>query len=249
MDLAGRKVLVTGGARGIGRELTRQIVALGAGVVVVGRDADRLQQVADEYSGRVAVLRVDLASEAQVDALVREFPLAHPDLSVVVNNAAVQTEANVLRDDDHALVPLLRREIEVNFAAVVALSIGLLPQLRQQERAAIVNLTSALALAPKKAAPVYCATKAAVRSFSRALRYQCEDDAPLVRVVDVVMELVDTDMTRGRGSGKISPVEAARKVIDALCHGPEEAYVGRSKLLRRIMRIAPRLGQRVMRDA
>jgi uncharacterized oxidoreductase len=214
----------------------------------VGRDADRLAQVADEHRGRVAVLQVDLASQRQVDALVRELPLAHPDLSVVVNNAAVQTETDFLGDEALALVPLLRQEIEINFGAVVALSVGFLPHLRRQERGAIVNLTSALALAPKKAAPVYCATKAAVRSFSRALRYQCQDAAPHVRVVDVVMELVDTDMTRGRGSGKISPEQAARKVIDALCRGPDEAFVGRSKLVRRIMRIAPRLGERVMRD-
>jgi uncharacterized oxidoreductase len=75
----------------------------------------------------------------------------------------------------------------------------------------IVNVTSGLALAPKQSAPVYCAAKAGLRSFTKSLRYQERARAPHVRVVEVLPPLVDTDMTRGRGRGKMSREPALPK--------------------------------------
>lgn len=131
---------------------------------------------------------------------------------------------------------------------VAVLSTGLLPHLRQLPCAAIVNITSGLALAPKRSAPVYCATKAAVRAFTRALRYQCQDAAPHIRVIDTVMALVDTDMTQGRGGSKISAAEAATAVITGMRRGADEISVGNVKLLRTIMRLSPTLGYRMVRN-
>ncbi|MGO4835837.1 SDR family NAD(P)-dependent oxidoreductase, partial [Rhizobiaceae sp. 2RAB30] len=130
-----------------------------------------------------------------------------------------------------------------------ALAVALLPVLVDNKPAAIVNLTSALAVAPKAAAPVYCATKAAVRNFSRGLRYQCEDAALGVSVIEVVMALVDTGMTRGRGKGKISPGAAARHVIDAIERGRDEVWVGATRIIRALHRISPRLAERVLRQS
>ena len=109
---------------------------------------------------------------------------------VVVNNAAVQTLSDFLAGEAGERQAALRAEISLNFDAVVALSAGLLGHLRKHPAPAVVNVTSGLALAPKSSSPVYCATKAAVRSFTKALRYQCEDRAPHVQVVEAVMPLV-----------------------------------------------------------
>jgi NAD(P)-dependent dehydrogenase (short-subunit alcohol dehydrogenase family) len=117
-------------------------------------------------------------TNSAVDALLEH----HPALSVVVNNAVVQTPTDLLAEDPHALRASLRREIAVNIDAVVAVSAGLLPHLARQPEAAIVNITTGLALAPKRSAPVCCATKSAVRTFTRALRYQCEDATPALLV-------------------------------------------------------------------
>ena len=87
----------------------------------------------------------------------------------------------------------------------------------------------------------------AVRTFTKALRYQCEDGAPSVRVMEAVMALVDTDMTAGRGTGKISPAQAAGEVIAAIKRDRDEVYVDRAKLLPILMRVAPGLGERLMR--
>lgn len=246
MHLRDKTILVTGGARGIGRAMTRRFVAEGAKVIAVGRDAGQLARLEAEHPGAVVGWIADLSCPQQTDALIRELPAAHPGLSVVVNNAAAQTLSDFVGGDVEALRPALRSEISLNFDAVVALSTGLLPHLRKRP-SAIINVTSGLALAPKTSSPVYCATKAAVRSFTKSLRYQCEDAAPQVRVVEVVMALVDTDMTAGRGTGKISAERAADAVVDGLKAGRKEIYVERAKLLAALMRVAPEIGERMMR--
>ncbi|MFF2025375.1 SDR family oxidoreductase [Streptomyces sp. NPDC058171] len=247
MKLHGTTVLVTGGARGVGRELTRQLVDLGAHVVAVGRDADRLADLVAVHGDRVSVEAVDLSDPMAVDALTDGLPERHPELRAVFNNAGVQHLTDFLTEDPRTVRQVVRRELAVNLDAVIALSTGLLPHLRSQPSAAIVNVSSGLAIAPKPSAPAYCAAKSAVRTFTRALRYQCEDGAPHVQVVDAVLPLVDTDMTAGRGRAKISPAEAARSVIRGVLRGRSEVYVGGAALLPTLMRIAPSVGYRALR--
>ncbi|MGN9813363.1 SDR family oxidoreductase [Micromonospora sp. BQ11] len=246
MNLADSTVLITGATRGIGRELTEQLLGLGAHVVAVGRDHQQLTFLTGTYGDRVTPWAVDLADPDAVDVLVRQLPERHPTLAMVINNAGVQTITDLFADDA-AMRPVLRAEIAVNLDAVVALCTGLLPQLRRQPSAAIVNVTSGLALAPKASAPVYCATKAAVRTFTRALRYQCQDTAPHIRVTDVILPLVDTDMTRGRGHGKISAAAAATAIIAGIHRGSPEVYIGKARLLPALLRLAPALAYRTLR--
>ncbi|WP_117211096.1 SDR family oxidoreductase [Allorhizocola rhizosphaerae] len=249
MNLANNTILVTGATRGIGRELTRQLIAHGARVVAVARDRDRLAALTHEHGDHISGWVVDLTDPQAVDGFVSRVIERHPGLSVVINNAGVQTLTDFFDEQPQALQPVLRREVAVNLDAVIALSTCMLPHLRRQPSAAIVNITTGLALAPKRSAPVYCATKAGVRAFTRALRYQCRHSAPHIRVLEVVMALVDTDMTHGRGRGKISASAAATAVIDGLGRGRDEIYVGKVKLLRTLMRLSPALGYRILRDS
>lgn len=246
-DLHNRTVVVTGGGRGIGREITRQLAGLGATVLIVGRNQVDLDRVANDHPGQVVGLRADLSDPSQVDRLIVQLTENHPEISVLVNNAAVQFEADLLSPAAPDHIANARTEIAVNLDATVALTIGLLPILRRHERASVVNISSALAIAPKEASPVYCATKAAIRNFSKSLRYQCETSAPNIRVSEVLMALVDTDMTRGRGSGKITPQDAAARVLAGLHAGRSEIWVGKSRLLRIIDRISPVLSHRILR--
>ncbi|MER7007656.1 SDR family NAD(P)-dependent oxidoreductase [Dactylosporangium sp. NPDC000555] len=247
MNPAGSTILITGATRGIGRELTHQLLGLGAHVVAVARDRGQLKSLTATHGDRVTPWSVDLADPAAVDALVHQLPERHPTLSMVINNAAVQTITSLFADEPSAMRPVLRREIAVNLDAVVALCTGLLPHLSRQPYAAIVNVTTGLALAPKASAPVYCATKAAVRTFTRALRYQCQDTAPHVRVTDVILPLADTGMTRGRGRGKITAAAAAGAVVAGVRRGSAEVYVGKARALPALMRVAPALGYRILR--
>ncbi|MFC4068864.1 SDR family oxidoreductase [Actinoplanes subglobosus] len=244
MRIQDQTVLITGATRGIGRALTEQLTGLGASVIAVGRDPELL---AGLHSERVTPYAVDLADPGAVDTFADEVTWRHPGLSVVINNAAVQVHADLLADDP-PVRPELRREIAVNLDAVVAICAGLLPHLRQQPSAAVVNITTGLAVAPKRTAPVYCATKAGVRTFTRAIRYQCEQSAPHIRIAEAMMPLVDTDMTRGRGSGKISASTAAAAVIEGVRRGSPEIYIGKARLLPTLMRVSPSLGYRMLRN-
>lgn len=249
MDLQDRTVLLTGGANGIGRALTGHLIGAGVRrIFVVGRDQVRLDAVSAAFPGRIEPLRADLSIPTEVDRLVATMGDAAPDLSILINNAGVQTLTDLIGADAGAYVPSLRVEMEVNFAAVVALTCGLLPLLLGQPSAMVVNVTSGLALAPKKSSPIYCATKAAVRAFSKGLRYQALDHAPKLRVVEALPPLVDTDMTRGRGGGKISADACVRQIVDGMRAGREEVYVGRSRLLRVIQGLSPALADRIMRN-
>jgi uncharacterized oxidoreductase len=248
-SLTGRTALVTGGTSGIGLALTHALVEAGARrVLVVARDAARLAAITAVRPVVVTPYRADLTQPADIERLLRDVPMAAPDLSLVINNAGTQRLTDFVREDPLAVLPALRAEIAANLTGVVALSIGLLPLLARQPSAALVNVTSGLALAPKRSAPVYCATKAAVRSFTRALRYQCEDAGLAVRVIEALPPLVDTPMTAGRGRGKLSAERCAAEILAGVRRGATEIPVGRTRVLRLLQRLSPALADRIMRD-
>ncbi len=216
----------------------------------MGRDRARLDALATEAPGRIHVVAADLSAPSDVDRLIDDVGRIAPDLSLLVNNAGLQSLTDLTADTarvDHA--EALRRELSVNLDAIIQLCIGLAPSLKRQPSAAIVNVSSALAIAPKASAPVYCAAKAGLSAFTRALRYQFEDRAPNVRVVDAIMGLVNTDMTAGRGRGKITPERAAHATLKGLEEGRVEYAIAQAALLRRLHRLAPGLADRVMRNA
>jgi short-subunit dehydrogenase involved in D-alanine esterification of teichoic acids len=120
-----------------------------------------------------------------------------------------------------------------------------LRHVEQGREAAIVNVSSGLALAPKASAPTYCASKAGLHSYTKALRYQLETSG--VRVFETLPPLVDTDMTRGRGTGKISADELAREFWSDWRANRYEMRIGKTKLLALVQRLAPALADRIMR--
>jgi uncharacterized oxidoreductase len=247
LDLSRSTAVITGGARGIGLELTRQLVARGGRVIAIGRNRKQLLALQAENPTAITFRTVDLSSPGEVDRLVADLAANEQDINILINNAGVQYEMDLFAPERGEVSALARREISTNLDSPVALTLGLLPTIARHEQGAVVNISSALAIAPKAASPVYCATKAAVRSFTKTLRYQCAHHASHVLVSEAIMALVDTDMTRGRGSGKITAARAASEVLSALDRFAPEVWVGKTKLLRIVNRLAPRLAERIMR--
>ena len=137
----------------------------------------------------------------------------------------------------------------MNFTSLVALTSACIPLLKANEEAAIVNISSGLAVTPKASAPVYCATKAAVHSFSKSLRYQLRESLPHVRVFEVMPPLVDTNMTSGRDEdNKMKPKDVAAEVFSALRSNRTEVKVGKVKLLSLLQRLSPRLAAGFVKD-
>lgn len=194
MDVNGKTVLLTGGSAGIGREIARQLKAKGAGVILTGRDPARL--AAMEAEG-FEVLAADLSTPAGVDALVAA--LGEKSIDVLINNAGLGVPhdvRNALPDADAADGCLY-----TNLAAPIRLITALLPRLRQRPQAAIVNVTSGLAIAPNTASSVYCASKAGLRSYTMALRSQLKGEP--FQVIEALPPVVDTQMTATRKTGKM----------------------------------------------
>lgn len=247
MRLDGRKAIVTGGSAGIGLALTEQLVKAGADVVICGRNEKRLAAVQERLGDRVDAIRADMANADDIASFCDHIQRHHPDASILVNNAGIQQQLSFFQPDNSS-ADRIRLEVDCNLTAVMVLCERLIPLLGRHDEALIANISSALALSPKRSAPVYCAAKAALRSFTKTLRYQSEAAASTVRVADVVMALVDTDMTAGRGRRKISPDQAAREIISGIERGSAEIWIGATKALRIIHRVSPAMADRMLRD-
>lgn len=235
-------VLITGGTSGIGLALTRQLYREGHTVIVAARDKAKLSRLLDEHKG-IFGYQCDLASRQQVESLTDKLTESHPQLSVVINNAGIQYTPTFL-DDDFSY-DSIEQETTINFLAPVWLTSLLLPQLLTQQQAAVVNISSGLALAPKTNSAIYCASKAAIHSFSQSIRYQLEGTP--VHSIEAIMPLVNTPMTHGRGSGKLTPEYAARKIIRGVKEMRPEIYIGKARLLPWLMRLSPSLVQRILK--
>ena len=187
MDLNGNTVLITGGASGIGLALAQRFLRAGSRVIVCGRREDKLEAARlahPELKTRV----VDITSESDRGALRDWATHEFPDLNVFVNNAGIQRYPK-LGGTDWAD---MREEIVTNFEAAVHLSSLFIPHLRHQPSAAIMNVTSGLGFAPMARAPIYCATKAALHSFTLSLRHQLADTS--IKVIEIIPPAVDTDL-------------------------------------------------------
>jgi len=238
-----RTILLTGGTEGIGYALFEQLHRQGHKLIVVARNKEKLSQLQSSYD-HVTTYRCDLSSRIALESLCNNISHNHPDLSIIINNAGIQYTPTFI-DDDFSF-DSIEHETRVNFLAPVWLSSLLLPTLiDNKETTAIVNISSGLVFAPKTNSAIYCATKAAIHSFSQSLRYQLSESR--VKVIEAIMPLVDTAMTAGRGEGKISPASAAQQIINGINRGHAEVYVGKARLLPLLMRVSPSLVKKIMK--
>jgi len=242
MNWGQHKVLVTGGTRGIGRELVLGLLVRGAQVYATGATRLSVQQAEIELPS-VHWMPCDLAARDQRIALATWAIAA--GVSVVLHNAGVQQLRDFTQLGTEEPIDL-QAESDINLVAPIDLTRRLLPSLRGQPGATVLFITSGLALAPKRSSPLYCASKAGLRSFTKALRAQMTAAAWPIKVVEALPPLVDTDMTAGRGTRKLSAKEAARQILVGMEKGKTEIYVGASALLKVILRISPALGEKIM---
>lgn len=233
--------LVTGASSGIGFEIALQLAQAGTPVIALGRDAQRLQTLAARH-GNIRPLVADLADTSALAPLVTQLLATHGRIDCVIHNAALQHEMRF--DDPASGRKRIDEELDVNLRAPLHLTHALLPHLLAQPRASIVTVSSILAHMPKANAAVYSATKAGLHLFSEALRVQLAGTT--VRVMEVVMPLVDTPMTAGRGQGKMRAEDAARRLIAGL-HGPRDTlWIGKAAAARVLLRAAPWLMRRIL---
>ena len=237
MNLAGKTVLVTGGTAGIGEQIALQLKAKGASVIVTGRSETGLAKARDAgFDAIAANLSSPDGAQAIVDALGGRA------IDVLINNAGQgvdhdfrQGAPDIAAADDC---------IYANLNSPIRLIAALLDGLKARPEAAIVNVTSGLAIAPNTGSAVYCATKAGLRSYTMSLRAQLAGTK--VHVIEALPPVVETQMTARLTGKKLSPQECARQIVEAIERDRDEASVGQVKLLQAIYSVSPAFARRFM---
>jgi uncharacterized oxidoreductase len=239
MKLRNKTILITGGTSGIGLELARQLLERGNTVIVTGRDPEKLDVTRRTVPG-IHAFQSDVSDPVAIKALNDSVLAQFPALDVLINNAGIMRNLNMTRDRGLSDVT---REIDINFSGPVRMVQQFLPHLRTRQDAAIINVSSGLAFVPLPLSPVYCATKAAIHSFSQSLRVQLKGTG--VTVIELAPPGVETALMRDefqeelKGQKGMDVTVLARRVIAGIEAGKLEIRPGLSNVLNVMSRVAP----------
>ena len=237
MKLTGRTILITGGSAGIGLAFALKFLELGNEVIVTGRRQAMLDRVKAQYP-KLHTLQSDVADPAQIAALAARVKVDFPKLDVLMNNAGIMLYKN-LKAPAADLAGLMV-EVNINVGGVIGMTSAFIGMLTAN-KGTVINVSSGLAFVPLPCAPIYCATKAAIHSYTQSLRFQLEDSG--VEVIELMPPAVKTDLTaelvEGDGVTLISTDELVKQSFAALQNGALEIRPGQAKQLALMRRLAP----------
>ena len=219
--LDGQVALVTGGGRGIGASIARELAAAGARVAVAARSREQVEEVAQEIGG--LALEVDVIDRAAVERLVAEVERELGPIDLLVANAGVANASGPLWESDpdgwwHVL--------EVNVLGVYLCCRTVLPGMLERGRGRVVVTGSGAAYLPGSTNTAYSASKAAVNRFAETLAESLRESP--VRVFVFSPGLVRTEMTSGFGDDlPWTPAELAPRLVHVLASGRADELAGR----------------------
>ena len=174
----------------------------------MSRASDNFKAARQQFHA-VDFIETELSKLESVEVSAERLIRKGKKIDVLINNAALQSTPTFLEDDFR--YEQIRREIDVNFTSVCCLTHLLLPLLVKDTQSVIMNINSGLAIVPKTSSAVYCATKGALNIFSQSLRHQLENTN--IDVKQCLLPLVETKMTEGRGSKKLTAQHAAAQIV------------------------------------
>ncbi len=236
MKLEGRTILITGGSAGIGLTFAKAFQELGNTVIVTGRTQAKLDAAVEAVPG-LHTMRCDASDPEALKALAARVGEEFPKLDVLFNNAGIFIYRNVTTGQDDLLE--LTREIDINLSGAIRTVSVFVDRLRANQ-GTIINVSSGLAYVPLQCAPVYCATKAALHSYTVSLRQQLEGK---VEVIELMPPAVKTDLTADLpddGSFAMLTLEQLlAQTMPKLRSGAAEIRPGQASQLHWMSRIAP----------
>lgn len=238
MKLKNKCIVITGGTSGVGYEMVKSLCNENE-LIVISRSDKKLKALKSEYKD-VITYQADLSNLSEVQAIGEDIASRFEHIDILINNAAVQNTPTFL-DDDFSYESIAN-EINLNFTSVCSLIYLLLPTLTHDNESVILNINSGLGLSPKTNSAVYNATKGALNIFSQSLRYQLESTN--ITVQQASLQLVDTQMTKGRGKNKMTAKEASDVILEGIEKGILDHDIGKVKILRLLLRIAPSIAQK-----
>ncbi len=230
MNPSGNTILITGGGSGIGRGLAQSLHALGNQLIIAGRRRQALDETTAANPG-IKALAVDVRDPASLRDLAAHAMAEFPSLNVLINNAGIMRREDLLTQQPG----LLDAEaiVATNLLGPIRLTAALLPHLQKQPHATIVNVSSGLAFLPLARTPTYCATKAAIHSYTLSLRAQLRNTS--VEVLELIPPYVATNLMDGFNNPRAMPLDKfiaeAMKILKTQ-PTPPEICVENAKTLR-----------------
>ena len=188
MKTTDNTILVTGGGSGIGRGLAEAFHRLGNQVVIAGRGQRTLDETTAANPGMKSVT-LDVSDPKSIQSFAAQVTKEFPSLNVLINNAGIMQPENLLEKPD---APVAEAIVTTNLLGPIRLTAALLPPLRKQPRATIMTVSSGLTFVPLAMTPTYCATKAAIHSYTQSLRYQLKSTK--VEVIELIPPHVQTTL-------------------------------------------------------
>ena len=221
MKISNNKILITGGASGIGLGLTERFIQENNTVIICGRREEVLAAAAAKFPSVITKV-CDLSDENERMDLLNWIEQNHPDTNVLINNAGIQ---NWMRVEEEGFYDRANEEITTNVLAPIHLA-NLFAGLTSIKT--IINVTSGLAFIPLAQAPVYCATKAFMRSFTMSLRRQLKEAN--IEVIEMIPPALNTDLG-GKGLHDAYPPvsEFIASIFEQLKEGKLELTFGMSE--------------------
>lgn len=203
MNITGNTILITGGGSGIGRGLAEAFHRLGNHVIIAGRRQLALDETVAANLGMMS-MALDIRDPAAIRAFAEQATARFPNLNVLINNAGImRRESFIAEPVDQANAEAI---VATNLLGPMRLTAALLPHLKRQPRATIMNVSSGLAFVPLTLTPTYCATKAALHSYTESLRHQLK--AASVEVLELIPPYVATDLMGGAKDPRAMPLNA-----------------------------------------
>lgn len=213
MEIEGKRILVTGASRGLGRALVSAFVDAGASEVIAGvrkrKDREALK------SERVTPVQLDVTSERDIEVVA-----GMGAIDVLINNAGVAGFGNPLTMDFSSI----QDELAVNYLGVLRVTRAIAPGMIAKRDGMIVNIATAFAKVNLPIVGTYCATKAALLSLGQALRAYLSDHG--VRVITVMPTTIDTDMSRGANVPKMTKEFVAAEILAAIREERHDPPIG-----------------------
>jgi uncharacterized oxidoreductase len=234
MKLTGNTILITGGGTGLGLAMARSFLEQGNQVLVCGRRLEKLEEARRSLPS-LQTYRCDVSNAGERKHLLDTVRSDGYQVNVLVNNAAVMRIydlANAQKLDTETVL----MDLQTNLAAPIEMVNLFLDRLRERPGATIINISSPGGLVPVARVPIYCASKAALHSYTLSLRHQLRGS---VRVIEVYPPSVDTPMMEKVSLRTVSVEQFSRALMSRLAKGDEEIWLGESRYLPLMNRLAP----------
>lgn len=200
MKLTGNTIFITGGTSGIGRALSEAFHKLGNQVIISGRRKGHLAEVTKANPGMQSI-ELNVEDPANIAAVAKKLIADHPKLNAIINNAGIMRldDASTVMDDAQ-MVSI----ITTNLMGPIRITSALIEHLKRQPAAYVMTVSSGLGFTPMSGTSVYCATKAAIHSYSMSMRYKLKNSN--VKVVEIVPPWVQTDLLNSKDNPNAMPL-------------------------------------------